>query len=607
METIKLKLESIFGDRKLIVPSYQRAYAWEDLQLKQFIADMLEITNLSEIVGKNGGQYYFGHFILEETNDCFEIIDGQQRITTFIIFLMVCQLFCENDSLDKYIDSFETVDYDQELFIRIKDDLKKNSENFDLNSWELLNNDTQTLSIKRIMYAIKYFKELFESEKNPALIYKDINKYINTFLDAEISIHKTDNKAVAVQIFELQNTRGIKLSLIEKVKSKLMKEIYLNSESTETEENIKIIQREFAEIYRLEELLSSSAFRGDLSLDDILLHHLRMVDDGTKLTTENKNSFNSPSLFGNKEELILYYISDSIKGKSKKDIVDYIKNLSCKFKLSVDLVSLKLPKYDRDNDLIGDVLILEKGLSLELFILLWHLKKEDEIKSKEILRKWERFLFIRNFHDKYFNMQHKDDFELLFFKITKNNTDEVLNNFVGDGFRIDLMDDENLPETNCTYIMINKDNILNNAYHWWSEKMVYLLYKYEMKIGADKVKLREIMKNGRSIEHILPQSWQWEWIGEGDTISEKGKNRKREIDGFINGLGNLLLISVSENSSVSNKHPNDKNYSICDGGSYKLHNNEENKKSWEEHSNWDNNIIERGELIYKYLLEFIKE
>ena len=36
-------------------------------------------------------------------------------------------------------------------------------------------------------------------------------------------------------------------------------------------------------MYRNEEAVAGNAFRGDLSLDEILLHHLRIVDDGSKL------------------------------------------------------------------------------------------------------------------------------------------------------------------------------------------------------------------------------------------------------------------------------------------------------------------------------------
>src|SRR5690606_25974383 len=96
-DTIK-DLGNLFNDAtKLKVPSYQRAYAWEEEQLNQFVSDMLEM--------KDKGGYYYGHFILEKTNDGFEIIDGQQRLTTFILFLIVCRLF-KKEGIEDYINKF---------------------------------------------------------------------------------------------------------------------------------------------------------------------------------------------------------------------------------------------------------------------------------------------------------------------------------------------------------------------------------------------------------------------------------------------------------------------------------------------------------------------
>jgi len=39
-----------------------------------------------------GNLYYFGHFIAEDVREHWEIVDGQQRITTFVLFLMVCRV-----------------------------------------------------------------------------------------------------------------------------------------------------------------------------------------------------------------------------------------------------------------------------------------------------------------------------------------------------------------------------------------------------------------------------------------------------------------------------------------------------------------------------------
>ena len=65
----------------IAVPSYQRAYSWEKAQWQQLIDDLKE----------SEGNYYLGHFLFEhpegETDpDKLLVIDGQQRLTTLIIF-----------------------------------------------------------------------------------------------------------------------------------------------------------------------------------------------------------------------------------------------------------------------------------------------------------------------------------------------------------------------------------------------------------------------------------------------------------------------------------------------------------------------------------------
>lgn len=587
-------LENLFTETaKLKVPSYQRAYAWEEEQLNQFVSDLLEM--------KDKGDYYYGHFILEKTNDGFEVIDGQQRLTTFILFLMVCRLFKEEGTSD-YIKKFETVDYDREAFETIQSKLSYTNSEWEIEEFKLTSEPT--LSIQRIVFALNFFKKLFKDGKsNLKLDSAEIDKYVRVLTEAHISTHLAYSKAVAVQIFELQNTRGIKLNLIEKIKSKLMKAVYLNAELEKKEGIINSIQKDFAEIYRLEETVSSNAFRGDLSLEEILLHHLRIIDNGSKLTTTDASFFNSPSKSGNREEAILNYIDKKIT--DKQNVVDYITNLVIKFKITVELVSKYLPEKDKINRLIGDVLILDKNLSLEFFILLYHKGLQETIENEKIIRIWEKLLFIRDFHEKYYNLRYRDNFEKLFYEIIiSEKLESTLKNYVNYGFRPDSMDEGKLSVTVSNYIKNQESSILNNAFHWWNEKMVYALYKYEIGLNADLNELRKIMKEGRSVEHILPREWKWEWVGEkhSNNISENGNEMRKKVDKIINGIGNLMLITGSENSSQSNNHPKNKYYESCSGGSYIIHN--ENRDQWNDPSNWEGLINERGMKVYEFLKDY---
>jgi len=113
------------------------------------------------------------------------------------------------------------------------------------------------------------------------------------------------------------------------------------------------------------------------------------------------------------------------------------------------------------------------------------------------------------------------------------------------------------------------------------------------------------IKGNISVEHILPQDWQWEWIeGVGQVPGKLADDEKdkwlKEVGAFINGIGNLLLITPGENSSVGNNHPADKKY-IYAGGSYEEHH--QNRDEWRSSKKWSNLIRARGEEIFKFVLD----
>ena len=75
----------------------------------------------------------------------------------------------------------------------------------------------------------------------------------------------------------------------------------------------------------------------------------------------------------------------------------------------------------------------------------------------------------------------------------------------------------------------------------------------------------------------------------------------KEIEGCINGIGNLLLITPGENTSAGNNHPADKEYEkYYAGGSYKEHNG--SREEWRQSKNWTKLIQDRGEKIFNFML-----
>lgn len=81
-----LSLEGVFKDF-YVVPDYQREYVWEKKEVRQLLDDVYR-----EFSTKGGApEYYMGTLVVcPSVDEAYEVIDGQQRLTTF--FLVFCAL-----------------------------------------------------------------------------------------------------------------------------------------------------------------------------------------------------------------------------------------------------------------------------------------------------------------------------------------------------------------------------------------------------------------------------------------------------------------------------------------------------------------------------------
>lgn len=85
IENYKYSVEEAFRDCFYIVPDYQREYVWTDKEVQQLLDDINE-----QIDGGSGREYFIGTVIVAPTSEKnhFEVIDGQQRLTTFFLLLL---------------------------------------------------------------------------------------------------------------------------------------------------------------------------------------------------------------------------------------------------------------------------------------------------------------------------------------------------------------------------------------------------------------------------------------------------------------------------------------------------------------------------------------
>lgn len=95
MDAEDYALEEILSEgRRFMVPLYQRKYQWHDFQLVPFWEDV-EAKAIEVLEGESKFQHYMGALILAPIGEAgqigitpkFQIVDGQQRLTTFQLFM----------------------------------------------------------------------------------------------------------------------------------------------------------------------------------------------------------------------------------------------------------------------------------------------------------------------------------------------------------------------------------------------------------------------------------------------------------------------------------------------------------------------------------------
>lgn len=186
------KDENIFDlDGEYVIPLYQRAFAWEEKQLEQLIDDINDI--------RDEDNYYIGSLVVAHNGNRFEVVDGQQRLTSLYL-LMSClgkRLKC---SL-----SFACRDKSNYTLRKIHELLDEKRSNYDLDRVETgIHQGIRILNEKISAESISGEKLLNKLER--VILYRievpentDLNRY-----------------------FEIMNTRGEQLEQHDILKAALM-------------------------------------------------------------------------------------------------------------------------------------------------------------------------------------------------------------------------------------------------------------------------------------------------------------------------------------------------------------------------------------------------
>lgn len=188
---------SIFTSVKYSIPLYQRDYAWEEKQIIQLIEDIDDV-NLDE-------NYYIGSLIVANRNGFYEVVDGQQRLTTLFLLLSYLGL---NEGNEKNL-SFICRDKSNYTLNHIQPILADERDKYDAEY--LQHNIVSGLSI------IKEYIDKFSNECKDNFM-----KKLSSVVIYRIEVPEyTDLN----HYFEIMNTRGEQLEQSDVLKARLMSEL----------------------------------------------------------------------------------------------------------------------------------------------------------------------------------------------------------------------------------------------------------------------------------------------------------------------------------------------------------------------------------------------
>lgn len=187
-----IPVSDVFANINYLVPIYQRNYAWGETQIEQLIEDIE-----SSIDGSNKN-YFLGNLIVNQTdNNVYEVIDGQQRLTTLYLLEKYLGIVFAKEAL-----RFEAREKSNRTLSYISDSsnqelIEELSSPEILNGFQIVDNYFKNKNIDKSRFAQKLKRVFLIRVQVPQNI--DLNHY-----------------------FEIMNTRGEQLELHEIAKAKLL-------------------------------------------------------------------------------------------------------------------------------------------------------------------------------------------------------------------------------------------------------------------------------------------------------------------------------------------------------------------------------------------------
>lgn len=606
-----LSLQDLFNKKIFRIPDYQRGYSWGNSQLEEFWSDILNLLpdrehytgmiSLKKLDKEYTKNWSDENWLFENWGySAYHIVDGQQRLTTFIILINEIVNYYKKinpgkNSNEIFINSIPLNKIIEDYLVIIKPDsanviksfkfgYEEDNPSYEFFKYKILDEPNQG-DLNETFYTLnlRNSKMFFKDNIQKLVEDKGLSALENVFkkitLKLKFNMYYIDNDFNVFIAFETMNNRGKKLSNLELLKNRL---IYLSTIFDVNEDMQNVVRRNINETWKTVYGRLGKNKEKPLSDDEFLQNHWMIYFGYTRSNKITYDSFLLSDYFTQQnislekiytidepnysdeinveDEIIEEQIEEplEVKVSSKKDklkiedINNYInsmKNLITywyQIHYPEEITNSKIKVYIERLNRIG------YGNFKPLTTVLLSKKDITDEQKLECLKGMERFIFLHYRLNGYLGTYKNSFFYNLaheFYMGTKN-IDEVLKEVN----TIDFLSDNNVANMSGIFTKIERLFKNYNGYYSWAT-IRYVLYEYERYLMTDKASVRilpaDIFKKDEkdhySIEHIYPQTPTDEyWTSRFDKYSDSEKHR------LTNTLGNLLPLSMSINSSLQN-------------------------------------------------------
>lgn len=607
-----MSLQKIFNEAIFRIPDYQRGYSWSNQQLEEFWSDLISLLplqehytgmislkklNVSDIL-KNNEKWNEEKWLVEAGYTVFEIVDGQQRMTTLIILINEIINYCKRNNITE-LNSTLLAEIEEKYLVKSKPNniirtykfgYEEDNPSYKYFRHVILEEPSngaieETFYTLNLQNAKEFFKHKIKNLIETSGFEKLEEIYRKITLQLKFNMYYIVDDFNVFVAFETMNNRGKRLSYLELLKNRL---IYLSTLFDNEDDEKNKVREEINDTWREIYGYLGKNKNHPLSDDEFLQNHwmiyfgyqtrkihgnktipyytfllnkyfiqqnidpnnmyipdlsnLIVSDESEEEIEKEMVEENSPEVLPTDDKQInlsLYEIKKYVN--SLKELIQYWYDMY----FPSDKYSSEIRKYLFRLNELGHV----NARPLITVLLSKNNISDDE--KIECLKNIERFNLLHYRLNGYFSTYDNSVFynlarDLYYDNISTKEVMDVVS-------KIDYLSDNNVIETTGILEKFRKLFKRDGFYSWGTLK--YLLYVYDISktqtISEQRLNPVDYFKqdanDSYSIEHIYPQKAINEyWTERFNMYNEK------ERKALSSSLGNMLPLSKRINSKLQN-------------------------------------------------------